>query len=220
MSRNRNRNIIQPQQKVTSMTEQTTQSDVQEAAADTQEQAVEQQAAQPQAQESEKVAADIKQTQPSKQQSRPEIGAVTKVSKFEPDFKVQLNLDAYTEAMNPKKSIVPEEGGRWQYSLFTVIKGVLNAVDQPTFTKEWGTLLNHFNVNKTDLFNEKFMFRFAEHWPGSASEYASNRRLVFLLIQTSSPKTRREEVLKINLELVTEHLTEAQKVKLLNFYGG
>ena len=139
--------------------------------------------------------------------------------RFTPVYKVELDLIGYAEAMDSKNAIVPEEGGRWQYSLFTSIKSVLNTADQVQFNKEWNTVLNFFHKNKHGVFNERNLFRFAEHWTGSASEFTTARRILYTLIQTADPQTRRAALASIKLDLVTEGLTEAQRVKLLNFYG-
>lgn len=137
---------------------------------------------------------------------------------FTPVYKVQLDLANYAEAMDKKKSIVPEEGGKWQYSLYTTIKGVLNAKDQEEFNKEWNTALMFFNQNKDGIFNENFLFRFPEQWPGSGTEFTSFRRIAYMMLQTADAKTRKKALKDINMELVVEGLNQAQRTKLLNFY--
>lgn len=137
---------------------------------------------------------------------------------FTPVYKVQLDLAGYAEAMDNKKSIVPEEGGKWQYSLFNTLKSVLNAKTQDDFNKEWNTALVFFHQNKEGVFNENWMFRFGEYWPGSQTEFTLFRRIVYMMIQTANPKTRKAELKSINMGLVVEGLKEDQKTKLLNFY--
>lgn len=137
---------------------------------------------------------------------------------FTPVLKVQLDLTNYAEAMDKKKSIVPQEGGKWQYSLFTTLKDVLNAKDQAAFNSEWNTALMFFHKEKDGIFNENFLFRFPAEWPGSATEFTLFRRLVYMMIQTANPKTRKAELGVVNLELVVEGLNQNQRTKLLNFY--
>lgn len=148
-----------------------------------------------------------------------EATPVTTQEGFAPVYKVELELSQYAEAMDKQKVINPEEGGRWQYSLFTNIRAVLNANTQEDFNKEWNTILNFFNKNKDGVFNERFIFRFPEYWPGSAIEFVTFRRLVFVILETANVQTRKKKISDINLELVTENLTEAQKTRLVNFYG-
>ena len=137
---------------------------------------------------------------------------------FTPVYNVQLDLTNYAEHMDPKKSMVPEEGGKWQYGLFGTLKGVLNSKDQEEFNKAWNTALVFFHQNKDGMFNENFMFRFPEQWPGSATEFTSFRRIIYLMIATANAKTRKSELKHINMELVVEGLNQAQRSKLLNFY--
>lgn len=150
----------------------------------------------------------------------PEVASIQpKTEGFTPVFKVELDLNNYAEAMDAKKVINPEEGGRWQYSLFTLIKNILGAKNQEEFNKEWNTVLVYFNKNKDTIFNEKFIFRFPEQWPGSAKEFTTFRRLVYTIIQTADHKTRKKAIIDINLNMVCENLTEQQRTFLINFYG-
>lgn len=138
---------------------------------------------------------------------------------FKPVFKIQFDLDAYNDAMGRGKSVDPDEGGKWQYSLFTTIRGIFGAKDQEEFSKEWTTLLAYFLKEKDGIFNENFLFRFPNNWPGSAAEFALFRRLAYVAIQTADPKTRRKELKDLDLEKVTEGLTEEQRGKFINFYA-
>lgn len=137
---------------------------------------------------------------------------------FKPVYKVELELTGYAEAMDPKKPMVPEVGGKWQYSLFKAIKSCFSAASQEIFNAEFGTVVNFFHKNKDGFFNEKFIFRFPEQWPGSSNEYTQNRRLIFMIIQTADPKTRKKSLEGINMELVAEGMAEAHKQMLFNFY--
>lgn len=137
---------------------------------------------------------------------------------FTPVHKIELELISYNEAMKRGKAIVPQEGGKWQYSLFNTIKSVFSAKTQEEFNAEFNTILNFFNKNKDGIFNEKFIFRFPQHWPGSDNEYSLARRLIYLIIQTADPSKRKKALDSINLESVTNGLTEDQKQKLFSFY--
>ena len=231
MSRNKNRQFNQQPPKVEEMTqeEQAVQQEVAEqtGAQEEVQQAQEEQAVQQEvAEQSDATQEVVTKEQPVVAEEKVAEAVKSKAShsvqkeeRFTPVYKVELDLIGYAEAMDSKKAVVPEEGGRWQYSLFTSIKNVLNTADQNQFNKEWATILNFFHKNKNGIFNEKFLFRFAEHWTGSTTEYTTARRLLFTLIQTADPKTRRTALASIKLDMVTEGLTEAQRVKLLNFYG-
>lgn len=137
---------------------------------------------------------------------------------FTPVYKTEFELNNYATAMDKSKSIIPEEGGKWQHSLYMLIKGTLNVPEQETFNQEWNTILQFFNKNKDGIFNEKFIFRFPEQWTGSATEFTSFRRLVYTIIQTADPKSRKKVLESINFDMVAEGLTEVQRNKLISFY--
>lgn len=168
-------------------------------------------AAAPVVQETKPAEAEAAKAQPKSSQSQPQKG-------FKPVYKVELELTGYAEAMDKAKPMVPADGGKWQYSLFKAIKSIFLAKSQEDFNNEFNTVLSFFNKNKDGVFNEKFIFRFPENWPGSQSEYTQNRRLVYLIIQTADPKGRKKALDQINMEMVAEGMTEAQKQMLFNFY--
>ena len=149
---------------------------------------------------------------------QPKASATQTQKGFKPVYKVELELTGYAEAMDKKNTMVPEQGGKWQYNLFKAIKSCFAAASQDVFNAEFGTVVNFFQKNKDGIFNEKFIFRFPENWPGSPNEYTQNRRLVYLIIQTADPKTRKKALEQINMEMVAEGMTEAQKQMLFNFY--
>ena len=138
---------------------------------------------------------------------------------FKPVYKIEANLIGYSEAMAIGKPITPEEGGKWQYSLYKTILGVLNNQNAEEFKAEMQTLLQYFFQNKDNIFNEKFIYRFPAQWPGSQTEFNLYRRVVFVLIQTANPKTRAKEAGKLNLEKAAEGMTEDQKNKFINFFS-
>lgn len=138
---------------------------------------------------------------------------------FTPVYKVEFALNNYMEAMDVSKIINPSDGARWQYSLLTTIKEVLNAPSQEEFNKEWNTILNFFKKNsKVPALTENFIFRFPNEWPGSPAEYKIFQHLVYLIVNTYDPQTRKKNILDINLEVMTEGLAQDQKNKLVNFY--
>lgn len=149
---------------------------------------------------------------------QPKASATQSQKGFKPVYKVELELTGYAEAMDKKNTVVPEQGGKWQYSLFKAIKSCFAAKSQEDFNNEFNTILSFFNKNKDGIFNEKFIFRFPENWPGSPTEYTQNRRLVYLIIQTADAKARKKALEQINMEMVAEGMTEAQKQMLFNFY--
>lgn len=132
---------------------------------------------------------------------------------------VNMELGNYLEVMQVGKSVTPEIGATWQYSLFTTFKTVLNASSQEEFNASWNSLLAFFFDNSKEVFNENFIYRFPEHWVGSGSEFTIFRRLVHVALSTCNTKQRRKALADLDLEKATEGLTEDQKNKLLTFYS-
>lgn len=135
-------------------------------------------------------------------------------------YKVESELTSYMEAMLPSAAVNPEVGGKWQFSLLTLIKGILQTPEQDAFNVKWGTLLSFFHKYEKELFNMNYAFRFPQNWPGSDAEFTLFRRVVMLAIMTADPKTRKKEIKAMaNLDAVTSVMSEDQKARLLSFYG-
>ena len=133
-------------------------------------------------------------------------------------YAVELELNQFVEAMDTKKVHDPENVGRWQYSLFSVIRKAL-AKEQEDFNKEWNTILQVANREKNGVFSDYYAFRNSEAWPGSSNEYVNYRRLVYLIIQTADPKARKKNLAELKLDTLTSGLTAEQSGKLFSFYG-
>jgi len=150
---------------------------------------------------------------------QPQIKKTPEPVKFLAVHRVEMELNNYLEVMGLGKPITPELGGTWQYSLYQTLKGIFAAKDQVTFNAEWGTLLHFFGQNQDNVFNDKFMFRFPEYWSGSANEFTLFRRLIYVAMETTNIKTRKNDIKNLNLDKATEGLPEEQKNKLINFYS-
>jgi hypothetical protein len=133
-------------------------------------------------------------------------------------YNVEASLLSYSEAMDKSKVIAPEEGGKWQYNLYTTLMKIINNKEQETFNNEYNTMLLFMHNNREGVFNERYIFRFPEYWPGSDKEFIVFRRLIHVAITTANPKTRKSAMADILLDKATEDLSELQKQKLFNFY--
>lgn len=133
-------------------------------------------------------------------------------------YKVKSEIDSYAASMDPKQPIVPADGGKLQYHLYTVIKSIFDAATQEEFNNEFNTLLKSVKEYKDAAFSENFVYRFPEHWAGSPAEFNFHRRMLHFIIQTADVSTRAANVKNIDMGLVTLGLTEEQKGKLFTFY--
>lgn len=135
------------------------------------------------------------------------------------DMNVQHQLETYADNMAVGKPVDPKAGGLQQYTLYKLIKNILDTENQSEFTSKWNTLINFVNANKTKVFSENYAYRFPEQWPGSDSEYTNFRRVMAVIIATSDNTTRQAALQTLNMEKALEGLTEKQKNKIIIFYN-
>ena len=168
----------------------------------------------------EKVVADVEAQDPVQEPEAVDpVKTLTPHEESKLMYKIEISLTAYAEAMDKNKSINPAEGGKWQFSLFNSIMEVLNNTNQENFTLEWNTMLAFFYKNKDGIFNDHYIYRFPEMWPGSTSQFATYRRLVYLIMQTADARSRRAALRDINMAKVVEGMTQPQVNRLNSFYG-
>lgn len=142
------------------------------------------------------------------------------VKGFTAVYKIELELQNYMEALDPKKAINPEEGSKWQYSLYTILRNIFKAESQEQFNNEFNTVLAFFNKNrkKDNALSENFIYR-PYMWPGGDQEYVVFRKLIQLIIETADPKVRKSFMQRVDLSKYLAEMTEAERQMLINFYG-
>lgn len=161
-----------------------------------------------------RVVQPVKQPTPTPTAAKPAVK-----EEYKGIYRVEVELQKYTEKMFRNKETTLAEKGKLQYALFSLFKEVLANPSQELFNREWNTILYYFHKNRDTIFNENFMFSHPEQWSGSEKEYVSFRHLAYLLICTSDVKTRKENLSSIRLDRVTESLNEDGKNKILSFYS-
>lgn len=149
-------------------------------------------------------------TQPTQQLKKEEARIVKSV---------EMDLVTYMESVHPTKAMDPQAGADWQFSLLQTLKRVLGNKDPEVFKQQWRHLLAFFHQHADELFNENYMFRFQNHWKGSAKEFTTFRHLVFLAMTTANPQTRAEAVRSININRVVENLDAQSGTNLIAFYS-
>lgn len=105
------------------------------------------------------------------------------------------------------------------YSLYKVMRDILNFADQSEFNKEWGTLLQVVYNNRVKHFNEYKVYTEPGLWPGTETEYTNYSRLMFLVLDTCDISNRTNAFKTLNLERVMYSLNENQKNRLIGFYS-
>lgn len=132
---------------------------------------------------------------------------------------IELELINYLEAVHPSKIVSEQHGADWQYSLLKSLKKVLETPDPETFKTQWKHVLGFVHQHSQTLFNENYMYRFQNHWKGSAKEFTVFRHLTYLLMRTANPTTRTQNLRDIVLDRITSNLTPQAANNLLAFYS-
>lgn len=128
-------------------------------------------------------------------------------------------VDRELMALYNQLSPIRQVDGRWQYSLLTLLKSVLQTPSQEMFEKEWTAVLGFFNKNRGGIFGVGHIMRFGDNWPGSEIEFTLYRRLIWLCCETCNPQTRATAVKTINLTRSGEGLSDMCVNRIVGYYN-
>lgn len=129
-------------------------------------------------------------------------------------------LNAYANAMHAQSGIDSNQGGLKQYELWQTVKSIIAPDDgQEAFNARWNMLLDFVKQYIGSVFSETQLFRFPDSWYGTTTEFNAYRRLLYLIMRTCDPVTRKENLRYIVLDIaLSEGFTEPEKNKISNFY--
>lgn len=128
-------------------------------------------------------------------------------------------IAAYMDAMAPKKPQTPQTGVRHQVQLYRTLTMVINKLDSDFFLV-WGAILKVFHEQKNGVFHETAVFRFPEHITLAPDDQKAFHRLLNLIKITADPQSRNAATRQVDFKRTLEFgVTEAGRVKLLNFYN-
>lgn len=164
-------------------------------------------------------------TQPSQpaQQPQAQQTQVKQTTNTAPKQQVQddqailFELNNYLNTVKPGALVTKEEGGKWNYTIYGLLMGILNSADQVSFNLKWNTVLRFYNKNK-DILTGYVTVRYPNQWPGSSSEFVNYRRIIFLVTETADPQKRKDALKTIHLDTLFSGMTQAQSAKLIAFY--
>ena len=109
--------------------------------------------------------------------------------------------------------------GTWQYSLMSLLRGVLETSTEENFASQWSAVLSFFHQARDSALNTSFILRPGDNWPGSDQEFSLYRRLVWVIEQTADVNTRARQARGLNLDRVVEGLSQEASARLQGFYG-
>jgi len=128
------------------------------------------------------------------------------------------SLDNYVEKMKPGLPVSSEVGARNQHSLWKLFESVIETAPETEFKKLWSVILAFFNADKSGVFGERYVYRFADQWVWSIDELNSMQRILNLVINTKNPATRALDVKRISIAKTVEGFSEKAKERLNNYY--
>jgi hypothetical protein len=130
-------------------------------------------------------------------------------------------LQQYMEEVAPGKPVTRADGAKWQQTLWVALKGVVDNSDNLEFRKQWFIVLSFFNENggKKQVFNGRYVFRFAEMWSRSPDELDAMQRLINIIHLTANPEERNQGLKQVDLDrsLATGFSPMARQ-NLISFY--
>jgi hypothetical protein len=128
-------------------------------------------------------------------------------------------LDIYKKNMAPKVPVEPSDGAKYQNNLWKVIQSVLENAPENEFTKIWSIVLIYIHVEREGVFNDKYLYRFAEHWGWGLDELNTFQRVLHLATLTADSTTRKENLKKVSMSKITASgFSERAKQRISNYY--
>ncbi len=128
-------------------------------------------------------------------------------------------LKTYVEEMAPGKRHLPDDAVMKQYTLWVTIRNVINSTPVEEFRNLWSLILAFFLQYGDNVFHERYVFRFTEHWRWSKQELDGFLRILNLIKLTADPKVRAVGLKQIDLNrALVLPITDDGRNRLLNFY--
>jgi hypothetical protein len=128
------------------------------------------------------------------------------------------SLDSYVDKMKPGLPIPADVGARNQFALWKLFESVIETAPEAEFKKLWSVILAFFNADKSGVFGERYVYRFADQWVWSIDELNSMQRILNLVINTKTPATRALDIKRISIAKTVEGFSEKAKERLNNYY--
>ena len=106
----------------------------------------------------------------------------------------------YLEHMAKGKPVDPANGVRLQFRLWSAFRTLINNTEQGIFREVWKQVLAICLESKDKVFNEFYMYRFADQWTQQKDQLRAFHALVNLIIITADPISRRAALAQVDLD--------------------
>ena len=129
------------------------------------------------------------------------------------------SIKDYMVKMGPGKTMMPEEGNRYQVSLFRAIRSVIEFTGED-FQLSMVLMLRLFDEYKDDVFHERYVFRFMDSVPLNQDERRAFERILNLIKIAAAVPGRKEALRQVNFQKTLQYVfTEDSKQKVLSFFN-
>lgn len=125
----------------------------------------------------------------------------------------------YLEQMAKGKPVDPAQGVRLQFRLWSAFRTLVNNTEQGNFREVWKSVLAICLEAKDKVFNEFYMYRFADQWTQQKDQLRAFHALVNLIIITADPVSRRAALSQVDLDkTIGSAYTPTGRNNLVLFY--
>lgn len=106
----------------------------------------------------------------------------------------------YLDHMAKGKPVDPANGVRLQFRLWSGFRTLINNTEPGNFREVWKQVLAICLESKDKVFNEFYMYRFADQWTQQKDQLRAFHALVNLIIITADPASRRAALAQVDLD--------------------
>ena len=146
--------------------------------------------------------------------------AQLKVAGTQEEKNLIIAIETYMSYMNPGVPVKGDKGTKYQYALWKTISHILDQAPRGEFNKLWNLLLGYFNFYKEGVFNDRYIFRFAECWSWTQDELKGMNSIFNLLKLTADPATRSTGLTQVNMEKsLSVGISEEGRSRITSFYS-
>ena len=128
-------------------------------------------------------------------------------------------LETYAKQMAPGIPVQGDLGARIQYGLHRTLMSVIDNGGEE-FNNLWNIVLSYFFEYRKGVFDDYYVFRFAEYWGKTQEELNCFHRVLNLIMLSCDPKTRGQNVAKqVDFQrTMSQGFSDRARQNILRFY--
>lgn len=129
-------------------------------------------------------------------------------------------LEIYVFKMSPGKPIDNTDGAHMQYVLWKTIDKITRTAPREEFKALWSVLLGYFYNYRDSVFNERYVYRFAEQWNHSTVYLEMLQRVINLIKLTCDQSSMQKGLNQVSLKrTLDDGFEEEARQRIISYYG-